>query len=396
MATRTHYQTFEITPTATADEIKRRYRELARRYHPDVNPGDPTSARKFAAIADAYRVLGDADARATYDAELLMQARAAHPTPPPQSQTQRGAGGGAAGNRGSSTGTGARPQPQNVQAAHIESEKYAELARKCYFQGRFIEAKEHAIRSLSYNHRNAMSQEIMGDVYMQQGRLDDAAKHYTLCLQFDQFNGSARMKLERLHRTASRSAYVHAPRGGGQNAAFLSRKQQKLQALIKLVGYSAAIMMIGFWFIIDPRYPSVGIDFVKTWSIQFILFAVAIGGWLGLIQSVTGDVRRFEDEFLFGGGQLAAGGFPAGPAIIVLGAVFYPLGMLSHIGVTLVQDGFHRSIGMLYGTVTAATLMMAIFCSGQHGFGETLAFGGNVLFVGHIFGRLLGDFFRGD
>lgn len=388
MATRTHYQTFEITPTATADEIKRRYRELARKYHPDVNVSDPGAAGKFAAIADAYRILGDADARATYDAELLMQARAARPTSPPQAQSQRGA----------NSGGGPRPQPQNVQAAHIESEKYAELARKCYFQGRFIEAKEHAIRSLSYNHRNVMSQEIMGDVYMQQGRLDDAAKHYTFCLQFDQFNGSARMKLERLHRTASRSTHVHASQGGrgggGHNGTFLSRKQQKLQALIKLVGYSAAIMMIGFWYLSEPRYPSMGLDFVKSWSIQFTLMAVAIGGWLGLIQSVTGDVRRFEDEFLIGGGHAASGGFPAGPALMVLGVVFYPLGMLSHIGITLVQDGFHRSIGMLYGTVTAAGLMLAVF--GGANFGETLAFGGNILFLGHIIGRLLGDFFRSD
>ena len=392
MATRTHYQTFEITPTATADEIKRRYRELARKYHPDVNPGDPTAAQRFAAIADAYRILGDADARATYDAELQMQARAVRPTS--TTQSQRGTTGTSTGSR--STSTGARPQSQNVQAAHIESEKYAELARKCYFQGRFIEAKEHAIRSLSYNHRNAMAQEIMGDVFMQQGRLDDAAKHYTFCLQFDQFNGSARMKLERLHRTASRSAHVQAPRGGGHQSSFMTRKQQKLQALIKLVGYSAAILMIGFWYIGDHRYPSAGIDFVKSWSIQFMLLAVAIGGWLGMIQSVTGDVRRFEDEFLIGGTPMASGGFPAGPAILVLGIIFYPLGMLSHIGITLVQDGFHRSIGMLYGTVTAATLMLAIFCSGQHGFGETLAFGGNLLFAGHLAGRILGDFFRGD
>jgi tetratricopeptide (TPR) repeat protein len=233
-----------------------------------------------------------------------MQARAARPTPPPQAQTQRGA----------NTGGGVRPQPQNVQAAHIESEKYAELARKCYFQGRFIEAKEHAIRSLSHNHRNAMAQEIMGDVYMQQGRLDDAAKHYTFCLQFDQFNGSARMKLERLHRTTSRSAHVQPPRGGGvHHGAFLSRKQQKLQALIKLVGYSAAIMMIGFWYLSEPNYPSAGIDFVKNWSIQFMLMTIAIGGWLGLIQSVTGDVRRFEDEFLIGGGHAAAGSCRGGP-----------------------------------------------------------------------------------
>jgi hypothetical protein len=49
---------------------------------------------------------------------------------------------------------------------------------------------------------------------------------------------------------------------------------------------------------------------------------------------------------------------------------------------------------MLYGTVTAAGLMLAVF--GGAGFGETLAFGGNILFLGHIFGRLLGDFFRSD
>ena len=92
MATRTHYQTFEITPTATADEIKRRYRELARTYHPDVNTGDPGAARKFAAIADAYRILGDADARSVYDAQLLMQSRAARPTPPRSEDRREGSG----------------------------------------------------------------------------------------------------------------------------------------------------------------------------------------------------------------------------------------------------------------------------------------------------------------
>lgn len=64
-----HYQVLGVTTAATADEIRRAYRILARRYHPDLNPGE-TNAETFKKIASAYAVLSDPAQRQQYDAEL--------------------------------------------------------------------------------------------------------------------------------------------------------------------------------------------------------------------------------------------------------------------------------------------------------------------------------------
>src|SRR3954453_2593166 len=57
---------------ATLDDIKRAYRRLARKYHPDINPGDRTAAVQFRQIASAYETLSDPDRRRQYDAGGLM------------------------------------------------------------------------------------------------------------------------------------------------------------------------------------------------------------------------------------------------------------------------------------------------------------------------------------
>lgn len=65
---RDHYKTLGLSPAATAAEIRRAYRILARRYHPDVNPGKSTSDL-FRAISEAYEVLSDPARRKAYDQE---------------------------------------------------------------------------------------------------------------------------------------------------------------------------------------------------------------------------------------------------------------------------------------------------------------------------------------
>lgn len=61
------YETLGVSKTATADEIKKAYRNLAFKYHPDRNPGDKAAEEKFKAINAAYSVLGDETKRAQYD-----------------------------------------------------------------------------------------------------------------------------------------------------------------------------------------------------------------------------------------------------------------------------------------------------------------------------------------
>lgn len=62
-----YYKTLGVKKDASADEIKKAYRKLARKHHPDVNPGDNTAEEKFKDINEAYEVLSDEDKRSKYD-----------------------------------------------------------------------------------------------------------------------------------------------------------------------------------------------------------------------------------------------------------------------------------------------------------------------------------------
>jgi molecular chaperone DnaJ len=64
---RDYYEVLGVGRTASADELKKAYRKLARQYHPDVNRGDATAEERFKEINEAYEVLSDADRRAAYD-----------------------------------------------------------------------------------------------------------------------------------------------------------------------------------------------------------------------------------------------------------------------------------------------------------------------------------------
>jgi curved DNA-binding protein len=62
-----YYSILGISKTASADEIKKAFRRLARQYHPDMNPGDKVAEARFKEINEAYEVLSDVDNRRTYD-----------------------------------------------------------------------------------------------------------------------------------------------------------------------------------------------------------------------------------------------------------------------------------------------------------------------------------------
>ncbi|HEX6988314.1 MAG TPA: molecular chaperone DnaJ [Bacillota bacterium] len=67
MAKRDYYEVLGVGRDASAEEIRRAYRRLARRYHPDANPGDAQAAERFKEVKEAYDVLSDAGKRAAYD-----------------------------------------------------------------------------------------------------------------------------------------------------------------------------------------------------------------------------------------------------------------------------------------------------------------------------------------
>ena len=64
---RDFYEVMGVPKNATEDEIKKAYRKLAKKYHPDLNPGDKEAEAKFKEVNEAYEVLSDKDKRARYD-----------------------------------------------------------------------------------------------------------------------------------------------------------------------------------------------------------------------------------------------------------------------------------------------------------------------------------------
>lgn len=64
---RDYYEVLGVSKNATADELKKAYRVLAKKYHPDANPGDKEAEAKFKEASEAYAILSDSEKRKQYD-----------------------------------------------------------------------------------------------------------------------------------------------------------------------------------------------------------------------------------------------------------------------------------------------------------------------------------------
>src|SRR5437868_1785536 len=88
MTQRDYYEILEVTRTAEGDEIKKSYRRLAIKYHPDKNPGDKAAEEKFKELSHAYEILSDPQKRSAYDQH-------GHAAFDPRARAGRGGSGGA-------------------------------------------------------------------------------------------------------------------------------------------------------------------------------------------------------------------------------------------------------------------------------------------------------------
>ena len=125
---RDYYEVLGVQKGAGEDELKKAYRKLARKYHPDLNKDNPEAADKFKEVNEAYEVLSDKDKRAKYDQFGFAGVD-------PSYGGGAGAGGsgipdgpvGGGGHRPAAPGAGGYPQPAGGSESAVRAEKEAEL-----------------------------------------------------------------------------------------------------------------------------------------------------------------------------------------------------------------------------------------------------------------------------
>ena len=407
MPERTHYETLGLPETASQDEIKKQYRSLARKYHPDVNSGKE-AAQQFSAIAEAYRILNDAESRRAYDSERALRQRQANikPTGPL--------------NHPASPRPGAPPSsPPPATTATQEADRLVQQAQVAFTRGRLAEARSLAEQALRYNRRNATGWEILGDVCRNQGRSDDALRHYTMASQHDPRSATVQQKIERIARQpsgGSSGSNGYTPRTQSQPppprqsshpvgrtaplAANLSEDKRPLARLLAgFFGYFGAFLILLFaGLYLDKTAQATNVlPFVKSWSWAYVGCLAVAGALIGGAMTITGAIRRIEDDLILTG----VGGArtpPLGLLVIVLGLIFFWAAAAIHLAIALIQEALTPSLLRLYGVIAFVTALFAICWStpSNGGAGQTLLLGGNIIFIGFIVGWLLGDFFRAD
>ncbi len=226
---RNYYEVLGLPPGATSDQIKKKYRELARKFHPDVIQDKTLGQRVFSQINQAYRILGDPDRRAQYNTSLIgappgnaaapnasappaYQARPA-PTKPVQSAP-------ISPSQASSTGA--------AQKAHAVSGLLAN-ADNAIMAGKPIEARAFCLKVLEIDPRSARALEMLGDALVLIGRPEDAAVQYRNALQIAP-SSMIQSKLNRLEQTAAPTRTIPPQQegekpSGGLLGRLLGRKQ---------------------------------------------------------------------------------------------------------------------------------------------------------------------------
>ena len=184
---RNHYEVLGVPPTATTDQIKKKYRELARKFHPDVVKDKALGQKIFTQVNQAYRVLADPERRAQYDVSLRADTPAgrngaASPTgtsAPARTNGAGPAGNGTAASNGTAAAAAAPLTPQQVQAVT----RLLGDADFALMNADAQTARAHCDSALKIDPRNARALGLLGDALVILDQREAAAAAYRRSLQ---------------------------------------------------------------------------------------------------------------------------------------------------------------------------------------------------------------------
>ena len=435
-----HYGTLGLPPTATQDEIKKKYRTLARRYHPDVNPS-PDAAQQIMRVNEAYHILGDADRRALYDAERIIRAGSAAPRPAGQGRANRPAEtpkstpqkpevrphphtpsrtpnsrpvefngfGTVRENRPAAKPAPKTDTPRAAADAFREMNRFIMEAQLAFINRQYREAENLCFQALQVDRRNATAHEILGDIFTKRGQTDNAVKAYTYAVQYNPRNLTVQAKLERLSAGGRRPTASVGPtmtHASAVNPWDRVMESENRETALAAISAMLSMLFLGLCYLLysHPGHPFMDSGWLSEFTFN-LMAALAFGGTLaGVLLALNGGMRPIRDELLSRGTLRGDERSPVTLGILLTGfaLVWFYASLLVYIGIAVAKNRLSLSILRAYGlTLLLTTLFGFFFQSGAHdnangasGLLQTLAFGGNILFPALLFGWAVGDALR--
>ena len=375
---RTYYEILGVPRTSTQEQIKRRYRLLARKYHPDVAQDKAAAQVAFIQISEAYKTLSNPDKRTIYDvgrdAEMFRVEPRRSSTSNPSYRT-------------TAPGTGARPSRTTAEVT-ADARKLVEEAQIAFIQGQLRMAEALCKRARNLDKRNPQAHVILGDIYRTQGQIDDAVAMYTVAVQLDPGNKQAMSKLGRLLRQ----------QGKVNDLVVRHERKAALRIGLSLMGWS----MSAFMFIMLSMSPGepipwlhTNLPLVGTWSTSLITVLLITGALTGFLLSVNESVDPLDDELVFQGVRTMGArnsNLPLGLILVGFNLFNFYSAVIMYTIIGLVQDSLSKSVYKSF-VATFVLVVVATFVY-TPGAEQVLLFGGNVAFLAVLFGWGIGDMFR--
>ncbi len=346
-----YYQILGIEPSASGEEIKRRFRELVRRYHPDVHPDKLFSHELFRQILEAYKVLSDPEKRRLYDASRRTRKPFA------------------------TTEVEIPPRPP------VDMEGLLLRAEIALIRGNLKDAVELCNEVLKKDPKNAFAYNLLGDIFRLQGRTKEAIEMYSYAVQFDPYKPIYAEKLDRLLKGERR--VVGREKGEIKRARVFSPFLFALGLL--------SLIPIAWWVKNNPGEAIRHFPFAN-FSPNLITALCLSGLALGFFSGCSGFLRPHDEELIFALSWIRRGYLPLGLVLcfFAFGSFWGSLGL--YVILSAIQEHTSPSVWKAYGFSFLGVLVMGI--SLPLIWESVLIWGGNFVFPLFLIGWLLGDIFR--
>ena len=355
-----YYELLGVPYDADEATIKKRYRELVRKFHPDVAVDKLEAHEKFVQIVDAYQTLIDPIRRAAYDSKLRQA-------------------------------LGLPQEEREAQVIEAPPFSWLEERRKRTPLSLLIEAEHHMLRGnlkraleicrevIEAEPKNPQAYELLAEIFERLGNFEKAAEYFAYAAQLAPSNQYYRMQVERL---LSRGSRVSAKPKTAEPSLFI-----KIGSLIMCIVTIVACTMA---FVASPK--DVVSQFIPL-PLSFIKFAPVCGFFCGFLLRYGAWIRSAERALFYGTEPIMPRSGPPVGLLVSISALFnFYFAIVVAIFLSLVNEEFEPSLFLAFAI---CWLINSLFAGLSNGLNSTIMlWGASFVFLPFVIGWMLCSFVR--